>query len=286
MANRNYFFGIWWFILSLVSSVLNDAITKHLGVRLHSFEVVFLRFGFGALTLIPFILANGLETLKSSRPLVHLVRGCLLFGGMAAWTCGLTLAPISTVTVISFSIPLFTLVLAKIFLSENIIWQRWIATLAGFTGVIVVLGQLPAFTYGAAIFIAASLGFASLDIINKKFIIKESMISMLFYSALVTAMLALPFALCHWQTPTTLELLLCLTLGASANLILFFILKAFTLVDATAVGPYRYLELGISSIVGYVLFNEIPNKHTLYGLMIIIPSTLFVFYFENKEKSQ
>ena len=130
------------------------------------------------------------------------------------------------------------------------------------------------------------MAFAILDIINKKFVIKESMISMLFYSAIVTALLALPFALQYWLAPTMEEIALLFILGASANLILFFLLKAFAVADATALAPYRYFELIVSAIIAYIVFNEIPTEETLWGALIIIPSTLFIIYSEKKELSK
>lgn len=280
--SRVYFIGISWFILSLVSSVLNDVISKYTGMRLHSFQVAFFRFGFGALTLIPFIIYYGPSTLKSSNPMVHVARGVLLFLGMTAWTYGLTIAPVSTATVLSFSIPLFVLVMAVFFLNENIIWQRWLVTIVGFLGILVTLKpHADDFNPHVLVFVLAAMAFATLDIINKKFIIQESMISMLFYSAIITALLSIPPALHYWQTPTTHELILMFILGASSNIILFLILKAFALVDATAVAPYRYLELVISVIFGYILFGEIPDSSTWYGAAILIPSTLFIIYSEN-----
>jgi S-adenosylmethionine uptake transporter len=106
---------------------------------------------------------------------------------------------------------------------------------------------------------------------------------MLFYSAIVTAMLALPFAIPHWITPDFRELVLLFVLGASANLILFFLLKAFALADATALAPYRYLELILSAVIAYMVFSELPEKSTLYGALIVIPSTLFIIYSERRE---
>ncbi len=277
-----YFIGVGWFILSLASSVLNDSIAKYAGNDLHSFQVAFLRFLFSALTLLPFVMYYGA---RSSRPLVHFCRGLLLFLGMTAWTFGLNIAPITSATLISFTIPLFTLILAKFFLSENITWQRWVATFVGFAGISMVIGITEEeFTIGSIIFVVSAFGFAGLDIINKKFIIKETMVSMLFYSALITAVLSFIPAMIYWKSPTIEQWTLFFIFGCSANLILFFILKAFALLDATAVAPYRYLELLFSSLAGYIIFNEVPTKSTLYGAAIIIPATLFIVYSENKAK--
>lgn len=280
---KNYFIGISWFILSLVISTSNDIASKYLGLRLHSFEVAFFRFLFSTLILIPFIIYYGKDTLKTSRPFVHIMRGILLFFGMTSWTYGLSIAPVTTATVISLAIPLFTLVLAVFFLNENIIWQRWLVTICGFIGIVITLKpHADDFNPQVLIFVLAAVSFAMLDIINKKFVVKESMISMLFYSALITSLVSAPFSISYWQTPTIFEFMLLFILGAGGSLILFFILKAFALVDATAIAPYRYIELIISAAAAYLVFQEIPDKSTVYGAIIIIPSTLFIIYSEKK----
>ena len=281
---RSYFIGVSWFILRLFSSSINDVISKYAGTRLHSYEITFFRFMFGTMTLLPFIMYNGMSTLRTSRPTVHFLRGLLLFLGIAGWTYGLTLAPVTTATVVSFTVPIFVLILGVFFLSENIIWQRCMVTLVAFCGLVITLApNSNDFNPEVLIFVASAMAFAVLDIINKKFVIQESMISMLFYSAIVTALLALPFALQYWTTPTREELFLLFILGASANLILFFLLKAFAATDVTALAPYRYFELVVSAIIAYIVFNEIPTETTLWGALIIIPSTLFIIYSEKKE---
>ncbi|NRB11014.1 MAG: DMT family transporter [Rickettsiaceae bacterium] len=278
---KAYFIGILWFILSLVSSSVNDIIQKY--VSLPAYEITFFRFFFGTITLIPFIMYYGIGTLKTSRPTIHFIRGLLLFLAISGWIYGLHIAQVTTATVVSFATPIFVLVLGVFFLSENIIWQRWAVTFIAFGGIFITLNPLAEqFNPEILVLVFATFAFAVLDIINKRFVIQESMISMLFYSAIVTAVLAFPFALMNWSTPTTLELMLLFILGASANLILFFILKAFSIIDATACAPYRYLELLFSAIIAYIVFGEIPKESTIWGALIVIPSTLFIIYSEKR----
>lgn len=284
---KQYLLGVAWFILSLFASTLNDGISKYVGNHLHSSQVVFFRFFFSTIVLLPFLIKDWNKTVKNANLKVHFLRGILLFCGIAAWTYGLNIVPITTATILSFTIPIFTLVLAHIFLSETIIWQRWVATIVTFIGIFVLLGGTSnEFNTASLIFVFAAIGFASLDIINKIIISDESMTSMLFYSAFFTALLALFPALYFWVTPTVHELILCFILGISANLILFFILKAFSILDATAIAPYRYIELVISGIVGYLVFGENISHNTIYSALIVIPATLFIVYSENKKRNK
>jgi S-adenosylmethionine uptake transporter len=269
--------GVTWFILSLIVSNINDILTKYLGNRLNPMEVVFFRCAFGVLTLLPFMLRQGPAAFKTTRLHMHLARGILLFLAISMWCYGLAVVPVSTGTIISFTVPLFVLLMAPSFLNEKVEWSLWTATIIGFIGVIIVINPTDiSFNPMVLLMLLSSLFFASLDIINKKFVAKESMLSMLFYSALVTTTLSL-YPVSHvWQTPTSNEVVWLLLLGAGSNLILYCLLKAFSATAASSLAPYRYLELLLSILMGYLVFGDMPRIATIIGAAIVIPSTLFV----------
>ena len=165
---RVYFIGIGWFILSLISSITNDVISKYLGVRLHSYEIVFFRFFFSSITLVPFIIYYGKNTIKTNNMLVHFLRGILLFLGITGWTYGLTVSNVSIATIISFMVPIFVIILGVFCLQEQIIWQRWVVTLISCLGLIITVNPVSSdFNPEVLVLIFSALLFAFLDIINK-----------------------------------------------------------------------------------------------------------------------
>ena len=120
--------------------------------------------------------------------------------------------------------------------------------------------------------------FASLDVINKKFVSVESMISMLFYSNLFATLFSAVPGLYSWTTPDTKSLLLLFVLGGGANLILYCLLKSFSYIEVSAVSPYRYLELLFSITLGYMFFKEKFDTANWLGASVIIFSTLIMSY--------
>jgi S-adenosylmethionine uptake transporter len=162
----------------------------------------------------------------------------------------------------------------------------WLATLIGFIGIVLVL-QPDARTLNSAslFFTIAAMLFGLLDIINKKYVTQEPMLCMLFYATLVASVLVYFPAARTWRTPTGHELLWLLALGGGSNLILYFLLRAFALSDASSLAPFRYLELLISMSVGYAFFQELPSSYSYLGAAIIIPCTLFIGYYQSLSKS-
>jgi S-adenosylmethionine uptake transporter len=253
---------------------MNDVLFKMLGQRIPATEITFLRFLFGTLSLGLMIKIFNIP-LKTKHLGVHFLRGTLLFGGMTVWGLGLNVVPLTDAIVINFTIPIFTLILARLVLKERFDIQRWLATFLGFIGVLIVTRPTEAdFNPQCLILLASAALFSCCDILNKFYVTKESMIAMLFYTALFTAIIgAIPAGL-EWITPSLKELILTMLLGLGANVILFFILKAFEHVDASATAPLRYVELILSACSGYIIFGEIPKLSTWVGAFLIIPATI------------
>jgi len=279
IQNPNYIIGIAWFILSLIVSVLNDVAGKYMSNNLPSIQISFLRFLFGTLSLLPFMLYYGKKSFYTSRVYMHFARGAILFFAIVLWIYQLKVVPLVVATLVTFVIPLFILVMAPIFLKETISKPLIIATIAGFIASIIILQpNATDFNPSSLLMLLSALLFAVLDIINKKFVVKESMLSMLFYSALVTTMLAAYPAYLDWHPLSTVDTMVCLYLGIGSNAILFCLLKAFACVPASSVAPYRYLELLFSLSLGVLLFSEIPTLTICVGAAIIIISTSFIAY--------
>ncbi len=281
--------GLTWFIMSLIVSVGLDVLQKHLGSSLHAFQITFLRFFFGSLVLLPLLLRQWNYSGFHITPYwkVHFFRGGLLFVGMALWCYGLTIVQISTATTLVYSIPLFTLILSIPILKERVEKHRWIATGIGFIGVMIVLNPTSvSFNPAALSLIFSAFLFALLDVFNKKYVTKESMLYMLFYTAFFTMALSFVPAVINWRPITTAQLGWLLAIGCGANLLLYCLLKSLHYMEASALAPFRYLDFIVSTVFGFMFFGEIPTSQTCLGLLIIVPSTCFLVLRENRKEKK
>jgi S-adenosylmethionine uptake transporter len=230
------------------------------------------------------MLYQGRVSFQTHRSLLHVIRGVLLFVTISLWSHGVKEAPITTATIMSFTVPIFVLLLAPIFLKECVTWPMWMATLVSFGGIILVIQPTQGSFHSASIlFVLAAALFGLLDIINKKYVTQEPMLCMLFYATLTaTILLIFPAMRAGTIIPTGHALLWLLALGIGSNLILYFLLKAFTLTSVSSLAPFRYLELLISMGGGYLLFQELPSRNSYLGAAIIVPCTLFIVYYQHR----
>jgi S-adenosylmethionine uptake transporter len=286
--SKGYLQGIFWMMVVCAISNMNDILTKCVGFRLSGFEVAFFRFFFSTLVLLPFMLLKGKSAFVTHYPGVQLIRSLLLVLAVAPWCYGCAALPLTLATTLSFTVPFFVLPMAKMFLNEHVGWQRWFATLFGFMGILVSLHPAGnTFNPMALLLVGSAIMFASLDIINKKLLIEdETLLSMLFYSALGTTVLGFIPAVLTWQTPTMHELFFLALLGTGGSLILFCLLKAFAAAEVSALQPFKYFELVLSAVFGFVIFHEFPTASTVLGAAIIIPATLYLAVFETRQQQK
>lgn len=293
---KGYLQGVFWIILVSLISNANDILMRVLSSHLESMQIVFFRFFFAVLILLPYMMTIGQSSFETSKPGFHVIRSLLGFTAMGCWCIGLGLVPLALASTIALTVPLFVLPMAVVFLKEQVGWQRTAATIVGFIGVIVILSPAEYNTgrawsqsnvnMGALVLIFASILFALSDILNKKMIKDESALTMLFYFALGTSVIGFWPALMVWKMPTSIEYVYLICLGLGSNLILYCLLKAFKAIDVSALAPYRYLELIFAVVFGYILFNEVPGINTLIGAAIIIPCTFAIAYYETHQRRE
>lgn len=279
-----YLQAAFWFILSGLISSMNDALMRLMGSELHYFEIIWFRFFFGALTLFPIMLYIGKSLFKTQTVKMHILRGTLFYFAIAAWCFALTTpdVKVTLATTMSFTIPIFILILARFFLKETVNKTRWAAALLGLVGILVSLNPFGDFNEMALILLVSVVIFATLDIINKVLVSKEPLLGMIFYSTLVSTLLGIFPLFYIWETPTASEIGILLILGAGGNLVIYCILRAFHLASVSSLGPLRYVEFLFSTFWGFVLFREFPENATLWGCAIIIPATLYLGYSESR----
>lgn len=268
--------GAAWMLAATVVYAVQGLLVKLLGQRLSPFEVAFFRCFFGLLVLLPF-LAQTRSYRISGSPWMHLLRALVGVSGMFCGFYALTHLPLATATAITFTKPLFLIVLAVLFLGEQVRWRRWTATAVGFLGVLIVARPgTDVFSFAMVVALVGSFLIADVAVLVKKLSATDRNVTILFYFAVITTFVAAIPAWFVWQTPYGLEWPLLVFVGVSASLGQYCTLRALRVAEATAVMPFDYTRLLFAGIFGYVFFGEIPDGWTLVGIAVLIGSTLYI----------
>ncbi|MBQ7674237.1 MAG: DMT family transporter [Alphaproteobacteria bacterium] len=290
LNQKGYYQGVIFLLLMMVVSCANDVIAKYIGQRLDPIEVIFFRFFFGFVTLLPFAISRGFSSFKTRHMTTNIMRGVLGVVSFYLYNSALVHLQIVEVVTVLWTIPLFVLILSVIFLGEAVSATRWIATAIGFVGLafITMYDSGVSFSFKLIYLIpaAAAFLFAVQDVMIKKLVDDDSKVTMLLYFSLVTTVLSLIPAIFVWKNPTLFELSMLFIYGAFANLMQYFIFRAFAATDLSALAPYRYLEFLFSAVAGFIFFAELPGLNVIMGAIILVPCTLYLGYSENKKSKK
>jgi drug/metabolite transporter (DMT)-like permease len=243
----------------------------------------FFRFFLGLVIILPYIIKNKEAVLKTTHLKQHFLRAILGLPAMLLYFSALVLLPIEKLTAISFVVPLIVTILAVFFLGEKIYIYRTLALILGFSGMLVIIR--PGFvdiSIGVYMVLFSALLWSINIIITKKISKDDSAITILAYQSIFMSLLSFFIVLFFWEMPS-LKTFIYLILAAMCGTVLHLTLNhAFKLVDVSMTQPYSFLNLVFASIIGYFVFDEIPDLYTWIGALIIFTGILIISYREMK----
>lgn len=276
--------GIGFALLAMALFTFQDAITKLLTADYSIFQLLFMR----SLLLVPPCLAYmrlAGSPLWPRRPGPVLVR-CIL--GFLAWICffaALREMPLADVIAITFAAPLCVTALSVPLLGEAVGLRRWVATLVGFAGVLIIVrpgGEM--FGAAAALALLATL-FYALSVIMIRDQAKSETSALLLLSGVVVNLvlsgLAQPLV---WITPDLPALGLMTVIGLAAGMGQFALIQAYRFAPAAVVAPFDYTALIWAVLLGWLLFADLPGAAVLGGAAIVVASGLYTFHRETRAR--
>ncbi len=259
------------------------ALIKILGDRLPSFEIVFFRSLLQLVVLASVFLRIGFSALKTTRPYLQGLRALVAVVLINCNFYAFTQLPVADVTAIGFSRNLFLVILAIPLLGEKVNIHRLMATIAGFAGIIIIIRPGYSALESAALFAlaGAALGSTMMIMIRKLTLTDSNVVMMTYPSIAVVTATSIPTYL-YWVTPDLRESLLLLAMAALGVTGQWCIIQAFRLGEVTAVAPASYMRLLFATLIGFLVFAELPDLITVFGILIIIGSNLYLVFQEKK----
>ncbi len=262
-----------------------DTTAKFLGgtLELPVLEIVWLRFAGHA--LFAFFLF-GIKTLTSlvqtRKPLLQISRSIFVASATAFNFLAITYLQLDLTMTMFFMTPLIVAFLSGPLLGEWVGRRRLTAIAVGFIGVILV--TRPGFGgihWAISYSICATISYSLYFITTRYLAIHDPVEVTNFYTPIAGAIIATPFALHVWQWPENLfTWILIAILGISGGLGHWLLVLANRLAPASVIAPYMYTGLLSISLLGYLVFGDIPTMWTIAGGLIIITSGLYILFRE------
>ena len=259
---------------------------KLLSQDLNPFMIAFYRCLFGVIIMLPFMIYNYPEAWKTHNIKLQFVRSAINVYSMISWFTAIGTLQLEKAAAIGFTTPLFTTILAIIFLGEVIRIQRITALIVGFIGILVVIrpGYIP-FESGALWLLSAAISFSIVIIIVKKLTEKDSSLTTAFYQMAFMVPPTFFIALFFWESININQFLLFIFVAIAGFITQFSFAQCLKMAETTFIMPIQFTKLIWLSLIGYFFFMEMPDFWTWIGASIIFSSILFIAYREAINKN-
>ena len=277
--------GYLFTLLALLIFSLQDAISKHLGSAYPPVFIAMLRFwAFGAFAMV--LAARGPGGLRATaatkRPVLQILRGIILAFQIVVTITAFTTVGLAHSQAILASGPIFVALLSMPLLGERVGWRRWTAIGIGLCGVLIIVNPAgSSFDISVLLPLLAALMFAVYVIATRLVSRDDAASTSFFYIGVVGAVaisLVGPFFWTNLAPADWLWMgLLCIT-GMSSH---YFLIRAYDLLDASAVQPLTYLQVVLAAIIGVSVFGETLNLNMVVGSAIVVAAGIFTIWRES-----
>lgn len=270
--------GIVLFLIALLLFAALDATAKYLSAVFAVPLLVWARYMVHCVFMLATVAPSlGRELVVTRHPWQLAVRALLLVGVTLFGQLALKTMPLAETTALVFVTPLLVALLASPMLGERVSRRAWLATLAGFAGVLLIARPGGAMSGSGVIYaLGAALCYALYQIMTRQLAASEHPLRLLFTTAL-GGTVAMSFALfTHWDgtLPTASQAVLIASLGLYGGVGHFLLIRAFREAPVSTLSPLLYVQLIWATLLGVLVFSHLPDTLALAGMVIIGASGL------------
>lgn len=260
---------------------------RELSGKLSTFQILFWRSLCGLVVVGFLLMRHGLGPLGTRRFGLHLLRNVANFGGQFGWFYGIAFIPLAEVFAIEFTTPVWTTLLAVLFLREKLTAPRLTAVVLGLAGVFIIVKPGSEIMHPAALAVLlGAMGYSIAHLTTKKLSATDSPLAIVFYMTLIQLPLGLIPSLMHWTTPTADMIPAILVVGLTALSAHYCFTRALRLADASFVVPIDLLRLPLIALVGALFYGESVQLALMLGGGLILAGNLFSLLMEKRRNRQ
>ena len=270
--------GMLWMALGGILFSMLNTIARMISMQMDPYEAQFLRYLCGLIIMLPLLWRDGWAAYKPVDIKGQFWRGGVHTVGLILWFTALPQIPLADMTAIGFTGPIFIMLGAAWFLGEPMHRDRWIAAMIGFAGVMVVV--LPKMTgeggWYNLVMLASSPVFAASFLITKALTRYEKPGVIVMWQSLTVSVFSIPMAMLHWQNPTLWQWVGFFVAGILGTAGHYSLTRAFRTADISATQSLRFLDLVWASLMGWLVFSDVPSHSTWLGALVILLSTVWI----------
>lgn len=284
--------GYVYIIFSALSFCFMTIFVKIAGHEVNTLQIVFFRGLFTLCVTYYFIYKNKIYIWGNNKKKL-ISRG--LSGTFALFFVyeSIQRITLSEATVIQYLYPIFTIILAAIFLGEESTKKNYLAIFIGLFGVYIVL-DFPflnsniSFNYNNVLIalIGSVLTALAYVLVRSCSNDDESPYVIMFYFPLFTVPLSLPFTIINWSNPSLNTWFYIFMVGLCTQLGQTFLTFGYKLIPASKAATASYVQVPFAALGGFMFFNEEISINFLAGSLIIFVAVSLIIDKKMKKKNK
>ena len=264
--------------------VFMHSAVKYLSKEVHIFEIAFFRCALVIFVLAPIILQQGKSIFITGQPKIQFLRITTNSVAMLCFFYGISSTPLAQLTTLGFTVPIFTTILAVVFMKEKIRLRRTSALIIGFIGTLIVMRPDISIELGAVLIIFSSFLWSVCLIYIKKLTETDSAITISLYFGIGMIPATFVMAFPVFEMIDLRQFIILIFIAITGTLAQTIMNLAFEKGELALLLPFDFLRLIWSVLIGYALFAEEPEITLWIGGFLIIGSTSYIAWRESKLK--
>ena len=275
--------GVGAMLLSVILFSMIDATVKWLGGTYPTQQIMFFRC---LVAMIPVAIIiytrGGLSILKTRQASMHILRSVLGISAMGFAFYAFSLMRLADAISILHTTPLFMTALSVLILGEKVGRYRWLAVIAGFAGMLIVVrpgeGMLES---GSFFMLIAALLISFTTIIIRHLSAKDDPVCITFYFTVTGIVVsAIGIVIFGWKSPPPGDWFFLIAVGLFGGLAQYLMTLSYRHSEIAVVAPLKYLSIAFGGVLAYFIWIEIPDFQSLTGILIIVASGLYTLHRE------
>ena len=274
--------GIFLMIATTFVFATQDGISRHLAETYNTFMVVMVRYWFFAAFVIVIAARQpgGVRATATTEQLgLQIFRGLLLAAEILVAVYGFTLIGLVESHAVFASYPLIVAALAGPLLGEKTGWRRWLAILAGFFGMLIILQPGSGVFQPAAIIpLISGFMFAVYALTTRYAARKDIAMTSFFWTGVAGAVVTTLVGLPNWESMSAIDAGWMLGLCITGVLGHWLLIRCYEIAEASAVQPFAYFHLVFAVLIGLLIFQEDMRSNVAIGAALIVGAGIFTLW--------
>ena len=188
---------------------------------------------------------------------------------------------LSDATMLNKMSPFFAIVFSYIFLREKVNLVQIFSVVGAFVGCLFIIKPSASMdAFPALIGLIGGMGAgAAYTAVRRLGQRGEKGPFIVFFFSAFSCVVVLPYVLFNYQPMTTMQLVYLLLAGVSAAVGQFSVTAAYCYAPAKEISVYDYSQVIFSAILGFFLFNQVPDRYSVLGYVLICGMAIYMFLY-------